>query len=214
MKYIDIDSWPRKKHYQLFKGMDYPHFNLCANVDITELRSYIKDSDLSFFKSFLYIAVRTANEIPEFRYRIRDNKVVVHDRVDPSFTIMREDETFSFCHATYYRDFQSFYQEAEGKTRIYNENPTLKDGPGSDSLLFITSIPWLSFTSLTHPIHMNPVDSVPRIAWGKFFEENGKIQLPVSVQAHHALMDGLHVGRFFNLLQDYLDNPETFIHNK
>ena len=193
--------------------MDYPHFNLCANVDITKLHSYIKDKELSFFRTFLYIAVRAANEVPEFRYRIRDDKVIVHDRVDPSFTIMREDETFSFCHATYYQDFQEFYQEAGDKTRLYTENPTLKDGPGRDSLIFITSIPWLSFTSLTHPIHMNPVDSVPRIAWGKYFEEGDKIKIPVSVQAHHALMDGLHVGRYFSLLEKYLDTPEKFIEN-
>ncbi|MGK0468500.1 MAG: nitroreductase [Clostridium sp.] len=33
---------------------------------------------------------------------------------------------------------------------------------------------------------MNPVDSIPRISWGKYFEESGKIKLPLSVQAHHA----------------------------
>jgi len=47
-KYIDIESWPRKAQYKLFKQMDYPHFNICANVDITEMYSYVKANDISF----------------------------------------------------------------------------------------------------------------------------------------------------------------------
>jgi chloramphenicol O-acetyltransferase type A len=58
---------------------------------------------------------------------------------------------------------------------------------------------------------MNPVDSIPRIAWGKYFEENGKIKLPLSVQVHHALVDGLHVGQYFNAIQEILDNPLKYL---
>jgi chloramphenicol O-acetyltransferase type A len=32
--------------------------------------------------------------------------------------------------------------------------------------------------------------------------------MPLSVQAHHALMDGIHMGRYFTLVQEYLDCPE------
>jgi Chloramphenicol O-acetyltransferase len=60
---------------------------------------------------------------------------------------------------------------------------------------------------------MNPVDSIPRISWGKYFEEVGKIKLPLSVQAHHALVDGIHVGQFFNTFQEILDNPVKYIYN-
>ena len=87
----------------------------------------------------------------------------------------------------------------------------LKDEPGRDDLLFVTSIPWVSFTNITHPISMHPVDSIPRISWGKYFEENGKTKLPLSVQAHHALVDGIHTGRYFELIQDMLDNPQDYI---
>ena len=52
---------------------------------------------------------------------------------------------------------------------------------------------------------MNPVDSIPRIAWGKFFSKGDRIKMPLSVQIHHALADGIHVGRYFNLVQEYLD---------
>jgi chloramphenicol O-acetyltransferase type A len=87
----------------------------------------------------------------------------------------------------------------------------LKDEPGRDDLLYITSIPWVSFTGITHPVHMNPVDSIPRISWGKYFEEYNKIKLPLSVQVHHALADGVHMGQYFNNLQEILNNPEKYL---
>jgi chloramphenicol O-acetyltransferase type A len=31
--------------------------------------------------------------------------------------------------------------------------------------------------------------------------------MPLSVQVHHALMDGIHVGRYYEKFQAYLDHP-------
>jgi len=91
------------------------------------------------------------------------------------------------------------------------EHPTLEDDPEQDNLLFMTSIPWVSFTSFMHPIHLHPADSVPRFAWGKSFEEGKFLKMPLSVQAHHALMDGIHIGRFYAEVQDYLQQPEVVL---
>jgi chloramphenicol O-acetyltransferase type A len=75
----------------------------------------------------------------------------------------------------------------------------------------MTSIPWVSFTGFVHPIHMHPVDSVPRFSWGKYFTDDDRIKMPLSVQGHHALMDGFHVGRYFQQVQKYLDTLESWI---
>lgn len=85
----------------------------------------------------------------------------------------------------------------------------LDDEPGKDNVMYVTSIPWISFTNITHPIHLSPIDSVPRFAWGKYFESEGKILMPLSVQVHHALMDGYHVGRYFEIIQGLFDIPES-----
>ena len=82
--------------------------------------------------------------------------------------------------------------------------------PGDD-LLYMTSIPWVSFTSVMHPLDLHPVDSVPRFAWGKYFKESDLLKMPLSVQAHHALMDGIHAGRFYTIVQDYLYQPDSIL---
>lgn len=212
--YLDLASWPRYQHFLFFKGMDYPQFNICANLDITLLRPYLKGHGYPFFKTVLYLATRTANQIPEFRFRIRGDQVVVHDQVHPSFTFLTRPELFSFCTAPYNENVFEFFKGVDAATETLGNRVNLADEPGRDDLLYITSLPWVSFTGITHPVHMHPADSIPRISWGKFFEENGKIKLPFSIQAHHALMDGIHVGRYFEMLQDMVDHPGTYFETK
>lgn len=207
MKYIDIEKWERKNHYTYFNGLTYPHFSICGNLDITKFYGFIKEKGYPFFATFLYASVHTANSIKEFRYRIRDKKVVEHDFVHPSFTVMTEKQVFSFCTVPYLQNFNDFLHTTLKEIEIARSNVKIDDEPGRDDLLYITSIPWVSFTGISHPIHMNPVDSIPRITWGKFFEENGVMKLPFSLQTHHALMDGAHVGQYFVKIQELLDNP-------
>lgn len=211
MQILDLDSWPRKQHFQVYNAFDYPHINLCAPVDITNLRAFVKEEGLSFAITTLYLLARVANTIPEFRYRIRGDQVVVHETVNASMTVLLEDETFSFCTIKYSDNFAQFYMRAQEKIAHVKKHPILEDGPDEDDLLYMTSIPWVSFTGMMHPIHMHPVDSVPRIAWGKFYSEGNLIKMPVSVQVNHAVMDGLHVGRYYALLEELLTDPnKTF----
>lgn len=206
-RYIDMENWDRKEHFNLFNQFSYPHFNLCANLDITNYYKYIKEHDIPFFISITYLVSKVANSIPEFRQRIREDKVIEHETVSPSFTVMTESRLFSYCPVNYIDDFSIFKARAMESMEKVKKNFSLEDEAGRDDLLYITSIPWVSFTSMVHPIQMNPVDSVPRIAWGKYFEENGRMKLPLSIQMHHSLADGLHVGEYYNTLQELLEHP-------
>ena len=58
-------------------------------------------------------------------------------------------------------------------------------------------IPWISFTSFTHARKPAKEDSVPKIVFGKYTKKNDSVKMPVSVEVHHSLMDGIHVGKFF-----------------
>ena len=201
MKIIDTRTWQRQAHFDFFNQMDYPHFNITAPVDVTKLVVYCKEKGLSFFKCILYLAVKTANDVPEFRQRIRADQVVEHNRVHPSYTSMSKDGVFTFTDVQFDPDPRVFFANTEKVEQIVKEEANLKDEPGRDDYLFITSIPWVSFTSFSHPIHMHPVDSVPRFSWGKYYPQYDRLLLPFSVQAHHALVDGVHVGQYFEGLE-------------
>lgn len=206
-----MENWVRKNHYEYFKNLDYPHFSLCANVDITEFYNFVKKNERSFFLSFLYVSSKAANDIKEFRYRIRDDKVIEHDSVSPSFTMMTSQDVFSFCTGEYVDNYSRFITSVTEKMDKVRNLVNIEDEPDRDDLLYITSIPWVSFTNITHPIQMNPVDSIPRISWGKYFTDREKISMPLSVQVHHGLMDGSHMGQYFTYIQEMLCNPQEYL---
>lgn len=209
MKEINIENWNRKKHYNFFKDLDYPHFNVCANIDITEFLKYTKKNEEPFFISTLYMIMKSINSIKEFRYRMRGDTVVEHELVHPSFTIMGDDEVFGFCYVEYSEDFLDFKLRAKVAMEKAKSEIIMEDEAGKDDMIFLTSMPWVSFTSISHPIQLKPADSFPRIAWGKFFKENGRVKLPLSVQVHHAMMDGMHVGHFFMKVEEVFEDVES-----
>ena len=83
----------------------------------------------------------------------------------------------------------------------------MEDEVNRDDYLFLSAIPWVSFTSFAHAMHYEPADSVPRFTWGKYFKEGDKILMPLSVQAHHAVVDGRHTGKYFQQFQKYMQHP-------
>lgn len=213
MHRIDKESWPRAGHFMKFKSFDHPHFSMCANVDLTNFYPAVKQGGYSLNISIVYVLSRAANAIPEFRHRIRGDQVIEHELVHPSTTILTKDDLFSFCTLEYQEDYNEFANLAQERIAHLLEHPTLEDEPEQDDLLFMTAIPWVSFTSFIHPMHLHPADSVPRLSWGKFFEEGNILKMPLDVQVHHALMDGVHVGRFYEAVQAYLSEPELILQN-
>lgn len=180
---------------------------MCANVDLTTFYPVIKKRGISINVAIVYVIARAANSITEFRYRIRGDNVVEHEIVHPSTTILTDGDLFSFCTIEYTEEFSVFVGRAAQQIALVKEQRTLEGDPGRDDMFYMTALPWVSFTSMMHPLDLNPVDSVPRFAWGKFFEEGKSLKMPLSVQAHHALMDGIHMGRFYEEVQSLLYKP-------
>jgi chloramphenicol O-acetyltransferase type A len=208
MRKIDLNTWSRREHFEFFKEFNHPHYSICANVDLTQLYPFIKAHGYSITAAIIYVIARAANAVPEFRYRLREGEVVEHETVSPSVTILVANDLFSFCAIDYSPDFAEFASRASHVMAAVKENPTLKDPPGRDDLLYMTALPWIAFTSFTHPMRLHPADSIPRFAWGKYFQEGERLKMPLNVQGHHALIDGIHMGRFYAAVEEILLHPE------
>ena len=208
MKHIVFENEHRKKHFDFFNGMNHPHFNITANVDVTDAISFMKSEGWPLTFSLVYLLSRAANEIKEFRWRIREGSVVEHSAVHPSFTVpTQEADVFSFCTVDYNTNAHAFITEAKKVSDAMKTDPSLEDEEGRDDYLFLSAIPWVSFTSIQHAMNYHPHDSVPRISWGRFFTLNGKQMMPLAVQVHHALVDGRHVGHYFEKVEVLLSDP-------
>jgi chloramphenicol O-acetyltransferase type A len=67
-------------------------------------------------------------------------------------------------------------------------------------------IPWVSFSSFKHARNNKlELNGIPKFVIGKYVKEDEIIKMPFSIEVHHALMDGLHVEKLLEILQDKID---------
>lgn len=205
-KKFDIDSWNRKSQYEFFKTYDDPFFNLTTELNVTGLYDYCKKNDLSFFLACLHFAVESANEIPEFRLRIINNTLFEFEKIDIGSTVLNADNSFSFCY--FERKNTVFDFDLNGK-EILKKNGESDDFDSNKevvNLIYASSIPWVSFTSIKHARSIEREKSgIPKFVFGKFFEKDNIKKMPFSIEVHHALMDGFHVGNFLEIFQSKMN---------
>ena len=180
---------PRRDQFAYFQTLANPYVGVTVQVDVTELAAWCRETGSSFFLAVLYAAVRAANGVPELRRRIRGDQVVEYDRCPSSHTVALPDGTYCYCQLEADRPFREFLPYAAAEQERVKEAPSLEDGEDGESLFFVSCVPWLSYTALTQPTP-TPADSNPRITW----------LLPMTLLANHALVDGIHIARFYENL--------------
>lgn len=206
MKIIDLTTWNRKEHFELFTQYEEPFFGIVTEVDCTEAFHEAKEQKRSFFASYLHKSLMALNEIENFHYRIIDGQVVFFDEIHATQTIAREDGTFAFSFVQYTKElsrFESLLKEEINQVHSSTGLRINKDTARQD-VIHYSSIPWINFTGLTHARNLKKEDSIPKITFGKAVEKEGRYKMAVSLNAHHALMDGLQAAQFFELFQDRL----------
>jgi chloramphenicol O-acetyltransferase type A len=205
--FLDVTQWKRRQHYELFRGMPNPWFSICMDVDVTRLWSECRaEGGPSFAIAALFVALQAANRTEAFRLRLRDGAVWEHDQVDASTTILREDETFVFVQLPMRERFADYHAIGLQEIERARSRGGLDGQPARDDLIYHSTVPWIRFTSFTNPFS-TAADSIPRIVFGKCFENAGRWHMPVAVEVHHALVDGLDIARFVERFQAGLDAP-------
>ena len=210
--YLDVSTWPRRDLFEFFRTYENPYFNICAQLEVTKVLEWLRTRpEVSPSLTYHYFALRVANEIEPFRYRLRDDRVLIHDVIHGGTTVLLPNESFTFAYFDYQQDFGKFMRDAQASVKaVRREVHPFKPLDGDDRIHF-TVLPWVSFTSFAHARNKTRAVSVPKIAFGKFIKQNERTFLPTSVEVHHAMMDGLHVGRFYNRMEEMFAQPEAFI---
>jgi len=206
---IELNTWNRKEHFEFFNNFDEPFFGIVSDIDCTEAFSFCREKNVPFFHFYLFQSLRAANQVEAFRYRIEDGKPVVYDNVHASSTISRPDKTFGFSFIPFVENFTDFSEDVKKETAAVAATSGLRlnENTRRNDVIHFSVLPWISFKGLTHARHFQYKDSVPKITFGKYYESGNKLFMPVSVNAHHGLMDALHVALFLDQLAMYLKSP-------
>jgi len=205
---IDVATWPRKTHFEFFCGMEQPHFGITSELDTTGARARWKAQGVGVFAGIVHAVTGAANAVPQLRQRIRVDgdrlRVVEHDVLAAGYTVGTESELFNYGYTPWMDDLGAFSRHVRAESERMRTAVVLEPNEGvRDNLLYISSIPWLNYTGLTQPV-AGRMDSVPRVCWSKMSRRGDREILAVTLQVHHALVDGRHVAAFYERLRAIL----------
>jgi chloramphenicol O-acetyltransferase len=208
MRVIDQESWPRREHFRLYSGFEFPHVNICVQVDVTNLWARRARASAPATLVLVYVVTRAANRVPELRQRVHGEQVVEYEVVHPQITVLGDDDLFGVVTLTYDVHFPTFASGAAKSLAKAREGVSMDEFPHSpegkptrDDLLSITILPWLTFTGFA--ITRKPkMDCIPLLALGKVQAAGERYLLPFFVNFQHALADGLHIARFVKYIEE------------
>ncbi len=214
IEWIDLKNWNRAKLFNYYLGTDFPYIVITANIDVTKPLAFARKHGISFNLVMVYLCNKMADSIPNYRYRFVDGKPFIIDHTRPlvnhivpgnDIFVIGEgpwpcDDIVEFCRKTH---------EAQMKA----EPVSLSEVIGSNiDIINYTSVPWVQYTGFIRTVIHDGMDNAPKISFGKYFKDPvdpSKIWMPLSNQTHHGLMDGSHVGRFYNGLQQACNELEV-----
>ncbi|MCR8558075.1 chloramphenicol acetyltransferase [Mucilaginibacter sp. BJC16-A38] len=201
---LDLETWARREHFNLFSKFDEPFYGVCVRVDCTAAYQIAKANGVSFYLYCLYNSLSAANAIVPFKLRIEDGDVFIYDRIDAASTIPRANGTFGFGYIDYHPTFTEYIPAANAEVeRVKGRNDL--ELASRQNIIRYSSLPWIDFTSISHARVFSGTDTGPSISFGKMTEFEGKRSMPMSVHVHHALVDGLHVGQYIDCFQQLMN---------
>ena len=202
-RFIDMETYPRRAHFEYFRTLPYPYVGTTVNIDITDMLTFCKNHRLSFYLTFLHAAALAADEVPELRQRIHGNGIIEYAECPTSHIELLENSSYCYCTLHHHMDFDCYYAQAE-KERISCRSGGITEDKEVESMYFISTMPWFQYTSLIQPVAGGD-ESNPRITWGKYEKNHeGKMMMPVSILVHHALADGVHIAQFYENLKKWI----------
>ena len=200
---VDEKCWERAMHCMIFRNSIEPAFCVTFEVDITNFLQKIKKQNFSFTIAMVYAVCKCANEIEAFRYRFLDGTIVLYDKIDTAFTYLNQDtQLFKVVNVPMQNKIEEYVELAAKTAREQKEYFT---GPLGNDVFQCSPMPWITYTHISHTNSGKKDNAPPLFDWGKYYKQNGTFFMPISVQAHHSFVDGIHIGKFADGLQKYMD---------
>ena len=200
---IDESTWERAMHCTVFRNCIEPAFCVTFEADITKFKNKVKKEGLSFTLAMVYAICKCANEVEALRYRFLDGKVVLYERIDTAFTYLNKGtELFKVVNVPFIDNLPEYVALA---SKTAEEQQVYFTGPLGNDVFQCSPMPWVTYTHISHTNSGKKDNATPLFDWGKYYVKCGRILIPISIQAHHSFVDGIHIGQFVDTLQKFFE---------
>lgn len=194
---VNLDTWSRADQFRLFRRYDRPHYATTVRLDVSEMMAAYSRSGLSPFRHTIWAVGKGLHAVPELCMRFKGETVTQYKRLLLSPTIPLENGDFRYTYLAWNPDRARFDGHASEKIAEVREGAPLNANDGSiEDVAYLSCLPWLDYTSLDNALP-GPEDCIPRVTWGKIVRRGDGHEMAMTLQVHHALVDGRQVAEFF-----------------
>ena len=203
MNVIDKETWPRRGHYDFFAPMSDPFYTLTFPVDVTALRAWCRANRQPFYPAMVYAVTKAMEEVDAFHYKDRDGVIVRHDTLVPSFTDLKPgSELFHIVTLEAGDEPADFCRRAKEQSAA--QTAFITDGPwDGDQLVYFTCLPWFPVTALKKREGSESLRLGAPGGLGPVGGAGGQTA-SVSLELNHRLLDGVHVGKCYEALNEWM----------
>ena len=198
---IDPNATSRAEAYALWMDAPNPMVTLFKTLDVTPLIRLSRKRGCKFNMLLCWCIGRAASEIREFYLLPVGRELLQYDSLAVNTIVRNRTGEVSSCDVPFSADLAQFSADYLQLTRETAENCENHDLP--ESMVIGTSA--IVDTEIDGAVGMNSgIFNNPFLIWGKYRRHFFKTTLTLSFQFHHTQMDGAHVGRFLQRLQEII----------
>ena len=203
---VDLSTWQRADQFRFFRTYQKPHYAVTSRIDVTRLLTELKPRGVSPYRACIYAIGAGIHAVPELMMRFRGDAVTLYYSIELSMTVPLANGNFNYAYVPFLSDYPAFDAQCVKLIEAAKNKIGLEANSGErDDLAYLSCMSWLDYTSINNALP-GPDDCIPRVSWGKFVEDgNGRLSMAMTIEVHHALVDGRQVGEYFQAVQAALD---------
>ncbi|MDR0228557.1 MAG: type A chloramphenicol O-acetyltransferase [Flavobacteriaceae bacterium] len=201
---VDIENWKRKEHFAIYRSALKCGFSLTVKLEISQVLKVVKAEQLKLYPVMIHLISKAVNRHNEFKMAMKDGQLIIWDRVDPVYTVLHpETETFSALTTTYQEKLEEFIMGYNQIAKTHGDDLSFSPVTAPENHFNISALPWVNFEGF----NLNIADFTdyfpPSFTIGKYQKIGEEVWIPLAIQVHHAVCDGIHVAKFIDTLQEY-----------
>lgn len=200
---IDKEKWPRREYFDHYYSEIPCTYSMTVNLDITN----IIEKKYRLYPVLLHALAVSVNRHEEFRTNFdAQGRLGIYQSMHPCYTVFHKDtQTFSNIWTPFDEDLEVFSRSYERDLELYGAVQQMHAKPQTPANVFpVSMLPWETFTAFNLNLPKGCSYLPPIFTIGRYYQQDGKILLPLALQLHHAVCDGFHACRLCNEVKAYL----------
>jgi len=192
----------RAEAFELWMSSPQPMVTVVKTFEVGRLRKASRKTGIKFNVLLCWCICKAASSIEELFLLPVPGHLYRYDKLAVNVIVQNEKGGITLCDIPYSEDIRQFNADYMRVTSLAAK--TCEGTSLEDAMIIGTSA--LPCTELDVIVNQYSGRwNNPFLAWGKYRKGFFRTTLPISLQFHHAQMDGMQAGRFLNNLQEEIN---------